>query len=187
MGLINSLYSALFGSNYTGDNFTYIAKNMATIYYVIKNSDFRKNLSERRILYATAYIDTLRYIRKGTIEEGVLKASVDLANVGYLVLGDYKKYYQDYSRQMKNEIFTKFTMQIEVLIFGVDSNLSNMDIVESVYMKRKEIEEEINKTLTEGENSSMYKKVKRNINSLLSNEETREYLSKTSLINLKTE
>lgn len=168
--IISNFFRALKYMATSGGNFKFIAKNIATIYYVINNSEFGKQLPESQKLFATALCDTMAYTFSGKLsEDDIMEAVFTGTVIAEGSRGLYKKY-----ENMKNRDLINVTMQIEALIFSVDTNVSPTDIINSVINNRKKIATTVNKTLSLGEKCDIYSVVYDNVNIWINDKDFRE-------------
>lgn len=144
-------------------NYEVIAENMAGIYYILKNSYISEKLSKKQLLFATAYLDVFYYIQTDQINEKQLKQAVLLGRMGKLRLGIFSKDYELYWGYSDDDLFERsllgLVMQVESLIFNIESSISENAIIESVIAKKKKIEKSMNKIFTKGNESKVIQKM----------------------------
>lgn len=168
MGLLN-MFRALKNSAKAGGAFGYVAQNIAIIYYVIKESKFGKQLNEDQLLFATALCDTEVYIQLGQISIEDIKDAVMYAHIQKVEIFPYSVIHGSLSDIYKNKYLISLAMQIEALIFNVDSYVNYRDIVDAVIRNKPKITNVINKTLEEKENCNIYPTVFINVTSWIRN------------------
>ena len=137
------------------DNFTLIAQNVATIFYIVHHSDFGEKITEKQKLYATALIDLYAYISNGTISVEETARSVRYATTGFLVLSPCRKDHGFLDYDSTSHV-VNLAMQLEAMIFDSDTNLSRQEIVDAVVEKKPAIKNMVNQTLMQGETSPIY-------------------------------
>ena len=157
MGIFSYL-NALRNSLSSGGNFSYIAQNIATIYSVVNDSTFGKRLSDEQKYFATALIDTALYISNGTLSIDELADAVSYSQTKRIVLPPFERYLNIFDFRENYELLC-LTMQIESMIFHVDTNVSANQIINLVIQNEEEISLVINKTLSDGFNGKLYKKM----------------------------
>ena len=143
-----------------GGNYSFIAKNIAMIYYVIENSDFGKILSEEQKLFATALCDTYEYLQSGEMSvEDIMETvflGTELANPTYGFYGIFEV--------VDNRNLINVTMALEALIFSKHSDLEYQAIVNNVIKNKEKISETINKALVLKEKCDLYNVIYDNVN-----------------------
>lgn len=152
---LDSSHSAFLESKPASDNFTLIAQNVATIFYIVFHSDFGEKITEKQKLYATALIDLYAYISNGTISVDEAARSVRYATTGYLVLFPYRNDHGFLDYDATSHV-VNLAMQLEAMIFNSDTNLSRQEIVNAVVEKKAAIKNMVNQTLMQGEASPLY-------------------------------
>lgn len=163
MGLLDR-FRALRNAKKAGGNFGYIAQNIATIYYVLNESDFGKQLTEDQLLFATALFDTICYINEGTITVDELKDSVVLAKIGHIGISTYQKQYESFCSNTENKYLIGLAMQIESLIFTAEMLANYHDVVDEIVKRKTEIAKMINQTLEQGKKCTLYPTINFNVN-----------------------
>ena len=164
MGVFN-IIKAMFQSILAGGNFGYIAKNIATIYYIIENSCFGKELTEEQKLYATALCDTYNYLLNNTITIDEIQRAVFFAKAGIVGIGPYIKPLGLLNSGLgENEDVIYLAMQIETLIFSVATKNDYHDVVDMVLSSKDKIANMVNKTIEKGKNGSLYSSLNKNVN-----------------------
>lgn len=173
MGFLD-FFRALKNARKVGGNFGYIAQNIATIYFVLKESDFGKRLSKDQLLFATALCDTISYVKLGTITIEDLHEAVILSQIGEVRIFPYSVRHDSLSNFLENKDIVGLAMQIEALIFSAEMIVDYHDVVDSVVSQKNQIEQMINKTLKEGKNCELYPAVFFNISDWLNDNNFRQ-------------
>lgn len=157
MGILGFI-SAFRSMRAAGDNFRFVAQNIATIYYVVDHSPFGATLNNSQKLYATALIDTYAYIAKGTISMEDVAKGVSYAQAGITVLFPFHRQHGMLYCNEHSDL-VHLAMQIEAMIFSVDTNLHPNQIIEAVVSHKESIAEMITQTVFQGTSSPLYKNV----------------------------
>lgn len=161
MGILN-FFSSYKSMIKAGGNFRFVAQNIATIYYVVDHSAFGRTLNDTQKLYATALIDAYAYIINGTISMEDVARGVSLAQAGITSLFPYHRqhgilYCHDHSDLIH------LTMQLEAMIFNVDTNVHPDQIIEMVVSQKENIADIVDKTILQGSRSPLYNNVLKNV------------------------
>lgn len=175
MGLFD-IFRAFKNANKAGGNFGYIAQNIATIYYVLKNSEFGKQLTEDQLLFATALFDTIIYIKESTITIEEIKESVVLSKIGHVRIFPYEKEHEAFCSNTKNRYLIGLAMQVEALIFTAEMLANYRDIVDIIVDKKAKIADTINQTLEQGKNCILYPAVYENVNRWINEQDLRKLI-----------
>lgn len=140
---------------YVGKRFnTYalIARNTTYIYEIV-STDFKDQFPNEDILVATSgVIDALKYVMEGslTVDEiatGVLTSKCGKCSLNLIKLDiTDNPTYHFFVRQPDLLYFVYFVMQLEALIFHVDTHVPPEHILSAVKSKKRVIEKEIKKT-----------------------------------------
>ncbi len=141
-----------------GGNYGYIAKNIATIYYIIEHSQNSSLFTEEQKLYATALIDCYGYLENGIFSIYDLTRAVQYSQAGIICVDLYHQMNSPFTDFSDNRDLVNLTMQLEALIFrgmGADAHTC----VDSVISKKAKIEKMIRKTLSDAPNGEMFHKV----------------------------
>lgn len=162
-----------------GDNFRYIAQNVATIYYVIDNSKFGATITDRQKLYATALIDTYAYISNGTISLEDIARGVSASQAGMIILFPYSRQHGIFDIRDNCDLLN-LTMQLEAMIFNADSNVHPNQIIDTIVSKKDSISDMINKTISQGTKCPLYKTVLKNTNAHLQDQDFQYIVSDLS-------
>lgn len=161
MGIFNMLsqYKSMLKA---GDNFRFVAQNIATIYYVVDHSAFGHTLNNSQKLYATALIDTFAYIQNGRISMEDVARGVSIAKAGATALFPYRQLHgMLYCHEHSDLIH--LAMQLEAMIFNADTNAHPNQIIDMVVSKKEDIANMVTKTMDQGCRSPLYKNVFNNI------------------------
>lgn len=135
-----------------GGNFAYIAQNIATIYYVIKQSNFGKSLTNAQLLFATALCDTIYYIQSGDISVEEIAMYAKIAATPSTLM-------------RRNKYLKDLAVYIEALIFSIEVPEFEYDeIIDEIIKDTTQIDIMIDKTIEEGEKSYLYHTVYENVN-----------------------
>ncbi len=153
---LTDLFKAFKSGTTEGGNYRYIAENVATIYYIIQNSEFGKKLTEKQLLAGTALIDLMPYIQNQTIRAVELSDALLQADVGEVSISFFSKRHSDMFEQYPNKKLVNLVMQLEAMIFRADSNMSNQVIVDAVIGNKSVIQNAIEKVLLEGKEGKCY-------------------------------
>ncbi len=145
-----------FKNEESNDNFTLIAENMATIYYIIKESQYGSKLTENQILYATGFIDTLSYLMSESITDEEIKQAVTLGYIGQCKLDTYLKPHRAMLEFGENQPLIGMIMQIECLIFYQDTGMRARELIDMVISQKEKIEAATLGTLAQGSESKYY-------------------------------
>lgn len=177
MGLFGIL-KTIKNAKKAGGNFGYIAQNIATIYYVLKESEFGKQLNEDQLLFATALCDTISYVESGNITIEELYSSVIQSKIGVVSIFPYEVRHDSFlnNTTTKNKYLIGLTMQIEALIFSAEMLANYHDVVDSVVERKSEIAKMVNKTLQEGKKGNLYPAVLSNISIWLKDNSFRQII-----------
>lgn len=140
---------------YVGKRFnTYvlIARNTTYIYEIL-STDFKDQFPNEDILMATSgVIDALKYVMEGSLTVGEIATGVLTSKCGECSLNLVKlditdnPAYHFFVRQPDLLYFVYVVMQLEALIFHVDTHMSPENILSAVKSKKRVIEKEIKKT-----------------------------------------
>ena len=131
------------------NNYVLIARNTTYIHEIL-SAEFKNRFPNKDVLLATCgVVDTLKYVMEGslTVDEiatGVLTSwcgscSLDLIKVD---ITDNPTYHF-FVRQPDLLYFVYFVMQLEALIFRVDTNVPPEHILSAVKSKKRVIEKEV--------------------------------------------
>ena len=173
MGLLN-IIRAFKDSAKAGGNFGFIAQNVATIYYVLKESEFGKQLNEDQLLFATALCDTIPYISNEAISIDELRRAVIYSKIGCVGIFPYKVKHDSPFEHYENKEIINLTMQIEVLIFSAEMLTDYHNVVNVVVDKKEQISKMVNRTLEQGHKCSIYPTILKGMNHLLNNDEIKK-------------
>lgn len=157
------------------DTFNFIAVNMAVIYYVIKNSKFGKTLTPNQILYATALCDTASYLFSGKIDTDEIKEALFVSQASSVKIGFYSQSHNIFE-YIPNRELVNLTLQIEAMIFTIDTNVDYHDIVDIVISKKDIISNQIEKTLNQGDTAPLYDTINKNISEIIKQKEFQELI-----------
>jgi len=127
-----------------------IAKNTTYIYEIL-STDFKDRFPNEDVLLATCgVIDALKYVMEGSLPVGNIVTGALTSEFGSCYL-DLMKF--DMSDNPTRELFIHdtprilyFVMQLEALIFHVDTHVPPEHILSAVKSKKRVIEKEIKKT-----------------------------------------
>lgn len=141
-----------------GGNFAYIAENVTAIYTLLQGTRFGMSLSEGRLMYATALIDTMTYlsseqISKSDLEIGVLSALGNQISVSF-----YNRKIYDYYSDRENAKLVCLAMQIEALVFSADNSrrIDYHRIVDMVCEKKKLVEKTVDRIVKQPQKAISY-------------------------------
>lgn len=147
------------------NNFYRVAKNIATVYYALKQTSFYQGLTSLQILFAVALCDAHSYLQSGKLTIDYISNAVYYAEHEVTCLGEYTKHCEEeYFKKL-----THLTMHLEALYFKVDSNVSNENIINAIIQNQTTIANTIEKTLEEGKKCDIYPEVSFNIAMFASN------------------
>ncbi len=138
---------------YVGKRFnTYvlIARNTTYIYEIL-SSDFKNRFPNEDVLLATSgVVDALKYVTEGSLPVGHIVTGALTSEFGECYL-DFMKF--DMSDNPTRELWIHdtprilyFVMQLEALLFHVDTHMPPKHILSAVKSKKNAIKKEIKKT-----------------------------------------
>lgn len=153
---IAAVFTGIKAMRNAGDNFRFIAQNIATIYYIIDNSKFGITLNDEQKLYATALIDTYVDISKGKISIEDVAEGVSYGLHGIVFVPPYSKQ-NDIFDIRDNRQLLYVSMQIEAMIFSIDTNVHAYQIIDQIFAHKEDIYNMIYETLEQGKSSPLYK------------------------------
>ena len=141
-----------------GGNFRFVAQNIATIYCIVEHSSFGKTLTKEQKMYAAALIDMYAYLSKGAYQPIDVAMAVDYARGGIVSLFPHNKVHGLLDRN-ENADLVNLSMQLEAMIFSVDTNVPDKEIVDMVVSEKSTISDAVNQIVSQGSNGAMYKKM----------------------------
>ncbi|OHB62059.1 MAG: hypothetical protein A2167_03680 [Planctomycetes bacterium RBG_13_46_10] len=133
-------------------NYALIARNITYIYEIL-SSEFKDRFPDKNILFATAGVidafpyvlnDSLRvnYIKTGALTSSLGSCFLDLVRIN---ITDNPVYHNMF-RQPDILYLVYFVIQLEAMIFYVDTNISPKNILYAVKSKKRAIEKEVIRT-----------------------------------------
>lgn len=137
-------------------NFEYFAQYIATIYYVLKESNFGKQLNDKQLLFATALCDTIDYIDSGTMTVEEIQESVMYAQIGCVGIFPYRVQHDSLFSKEEHKDLIGLTMQLEALIFASAMIADYHEIVDIIVEMKPLISQTVIQTLEQGRRSSIY-------------------------------
>lgn len=159
---IRSLYS-INQAYESGGNFKLIAKNIATIYYSLKQTSLYQGLTSRQIYFAVALCDAHSYLQSGKLTIDDISDAVYYAEHEVICLGEHIKHCEETSSEFQFKKLTYLTMQLEALFFSVDSKVSSENIINNIIQNQSNIADTIEKTLEKDEKCDIYPEVSFNV------------------------
>ena len=161
---------------FSGGNPTWIAQNVACIYYCIDQHPFCTHLIDDEKLYAAALIDSASYLSRQALGTNDIKDAVRYGSLGFVSLFPYQVQHRKLFDFEENASLIGLVMQLEADFFRLDSKKSSKAIVDFVIAKKHTISNAVNKTLSEGKQCSLYAGVSQTVNMYVSSEEFMEYV-----------
>lgn len=163
---ISAIISGIKSMRAAGDNFRFIAQNIATIYYIIDNSQFGSTLNDSQKLFATALIDTYVDISKGNISIEDIVDSVYYGIAGIVYIFPYSRQNSVFDIREHKDLIN-VTMQLEALIFNIDTNVNPSQIIDEIFLNKDGIDDIINTTIDQGKNSPLYKNMFQKVTAMI--------------------
>lgn len=146
-----------------GDNFRFIARNMGTIYYCLKQTDFGRSLSDKQLIYAAALCDMFSYLQSGHMGFADVRQAVMLGLAGSVGYFTYSIPHALTELPDQWSDLVNVTMQIEAECFELSTGAGGADIARQVVQHKQTIREEVISTVTQGTRSPLYKSIYPNI------------------------
>lgn len=149
------------GTVSTGDNFRFVAQNVAAIYCIVERSLFGMTLNKVQKLYATALIDMYSYLSRGVLQPLDIAEAVDFAAVGVISLFPHTRLHgmNEIIRHEENMELISLAMQLEAMIFNIDTNIPQDQIVDMVIYEKSTISLAVNQVVSQGSRGSYYKEL----------------------------
>lgn len=159
----NIIKQAKVNSKAAGGNFGYIAQNVATIYYCIKeHTDLGPTLSQPQLVYASLCIDSAAYLSQGSflledLSNIVCRSSTGCIGMDYM----YPKRCCNPLSLDKDEfdLLSCATAALEIEIFLADNNINYHAVIDAVYARYDEIASMIRRTVAQGESSPLFSSI----------------------------
>lgn len=146
------------GAVSTGDNFRFVAQNVAAIYCIVERSLFGMTLNKVQKLYATALIDMYTYLSRGVYQPLDVAMAVDFASGGIVSLFPYNRVHGLLDRD-ENADLINLAMQLEAMIFSIDTNISDNEIIDLVISEKGTISTAVNQIVSQGSKGSYYQQL----------------------------
>lgn len=151
---------AIFQAISSGGNFGFIAKNIATIFYIIDRSQYSKGFTEAQKLYSAALIDVIKYLFDGVISVNDVEKAVTNSMCGIVGINFYTKPIGLYDMgKYQNQHLVHMIMQMEMLILSVSCNYNYRDIVDMVISKKEKIIHTVDAVLARPEKNKSYSEI----------------------------
>ncbi len=147
---------------------TIFTEDLASIFYVLKESEFGKILSDEQLLFACAILHLSKFLKKGLITFSEIKNAIILGQKNVCKLGNFEQLHRNF--QDEDSIATDligFSMQLECLKYYIETKIPTNEIVNSIVAKKEKIIIQILKTLQRGENNNLEQTIIDNVNTML--------------------
>lgn len=143
-----------------GGNFGYIAQNVATIFYCIKEfTDLGHALTKDQLIFAALYIDSISYLEEGSFSAQDIDDIVRFSSLG--MIGNaymYRKNCFNTFSADNDELdhLACATAGIEIEMFLDGCNIDYHTVIDTVYDHYDEIAAMIRKTVGQGSSSPLF-------------------------------
>ena len=141
------------------NNFTFVAENIATYWYIVNHSPKCINFDKKQKLYATALLDSAVYMASGKIGTEDLKIAVNTSQAGVISTNFIKPIMHEPIINLNpypNRDVVNLAMQLEAMFFTIDIDLPSNEIIELVIENKESIISAVDKTLKSGKKGYYY-------------------------------
>lgn len=140
------------------DNFTYIAENVATIYYMVKNSDMCDHITEEEALFITGVCASTEYVRQKESFFGGIFFSVKNATHQRFIPAFSSKRFR-FSCDARHKNLVGFILNLESIMFAFDTDFDHETIADCVLERQQDIADTAVLTYSLGTASRLYEHI----------------------------